>query len=420
METWMYPVLVVLFPDLARAATQYRIDRVGASLANAASLNRTGAQWAWESAATGLWASPWREADYFENHLDADIPLAQRKLFYATNDTAGLRRAWPLLNATCFFWECVLTRVDSTGPPPPGWPSGCAGKDGAGNYTVRHVITPDESSGIVNDSAYTNAAAAETLAWCGEAAALLGEAAPPQWAAMAAAPYLPLNDTLFAGGPVHAQQTGYSGKTINQADVALLQYPLGLDFGAAQNERDLTYYASKTDFSGMFTGDSAYACGFLALGDRAAADAQLGLAFGHISDPFYVFSETEIAPGAPPTTSGTQHFVTGSGGLLQAFVFGYPGLRINRLGVLSFTAQRPVLPPAGVTRVKLRGLHLLGVVFDAAYDAKEFCVSLQLAGAPGAPRLELRVPATGARTPLGAQPVCVPVQPVEVAGEGFA
>jgi hypothetical protein len=66
-------------------------------------------------------------------------------------------------------------------------------------------------------------------------------------------------------------------------------------------------------------------------------------------------------PGAPPTTTGTQHFVTGSGGLLQAFVFGYPGLRIARRGVLSFTAQRPVLPPLGVTRVKLRGLHLLGV-----------------------------------------------------------
>jgi hypothetical protein len=170
----------------------------------------------------------------------------------------------------------------------------------------------------------------------------------------------------------------------------------------------------------MFTGDSSYACGFLALGDRAAADAQLALAFGHISDPFFVFTETEISPGAPPSTSGTQHFVTGSGGLLQAFVFGYPGLRIARRGVLSFTAARPVLPPAGVTQVKLRGLHLLGVAFDAVYDGAQFCAALQPGGAPGAPQLELRVLATGQRTPLGAQPVCVPVQPVEVAGFGFA
>jgi hypothetical protein len=397
------------------------VDRLGASLANARSLNRTGAQWAWESAATGSWASPWREADFSEIHLDADIPLAQRKLFYATNDTDFLRSGWPLLNATCTFWQCVLTRADSSGPPPAGWPSGCAGKDGTGNWTARHVITPDESSGVVNDSAYTNAAAAQTLAWCVEAAAVLGEAAPAEWAEMAAAPFLPLNDTLFAGGPVHAQNAGYSGKTINQADVALLQYPLGLDFGAAQNERDLAYYASKTNFAGMFTGDSSYACGFLALGDRAAADAQLGLAFGHISDPFYVFTETEISRGAPPTTTGTQHFVTGSGGLLQAFVFGYPGLRIARRGVLSFTAQRPVLPPLGVTRVKLRGLHLLGVALDVEYDAAQLCAALQPGAPPGAPPLELRVPATGQRTLLGAAaPVCVPVQPVEVAGAGFA
>lgn len=36
------------------------------------------------------------------------------------------------------------------------------------------------------------------------------------------------------------------------------QYPLGLDFGADQNARDLDYYATVTDFAGMFTGDSSY------------------------------------------------------------------------------------------------------------------------------------------------------------------
>ena len=64
VETWMFPVLVVLFPSLARVAAQYRIDRVPASQANAAAMNESGAHWAWESASSGLWASPWREADY--------------------------------------------------------------------------------------------------------------------------------------------------------------------------------------------------------------------------------------------------------------------------------------------------------------------------------------------------------------------
>jgi len=419
----MFPTLAVLFPDLARSAAAYRFDRLGASRANAASLGEEGAHWAWESAFTGLWASPWRAADFSEIHLDADIPLAWRTLFYATGDAGFLREAWPALNATCALWQCRFTRTDTPAgaPPPPGWPAACASHAGAGNWTVKRVIPPDESSGVVDDSAYTNAAAAATLGWCAEAARALGEPAPAEWAAIAAAPFLPLNASLTPAGPVHAQQTGYAGHTINQADVALLQYPLGLDFGAAQNERDLAYYAGRTDFAGMFTGDSAYACGFLALGNRSAADAQVGIAFEHISPDFFVFTETAVEGDAPPTTTGTQHFVTGSGGLLQAFVFGYPGLRVRRLGVLSFSAQRPLLPPLGVTRVKLRGLHLLGVPLDVEYDAATLCAALQ-PGAPAAPALELRVLATGARVPLapGAARACVDVQAVEVAGVGYA
>ena len=39
--------------------------------------------------------------------------------------------------------------------------------------------------------------------------------------------------------------------------VALLQYPLGLDFGAAQDQRDLDYYAS---VSGSGAAQSTLSC----------------------------------------------------------------------------------------------------------------------------------------------------------------
>jgi hypothetical protein len=262
METWMFPVLAVLRPDLARVAAQYRLDRLGASVANSASLNQSGSQYAWESASTGLWASPWRDADFKEIHLDSDIPLAWRKFYYATGDEEFLRAAWPSLNATCTFWECRLTRSDSPPGGPggaPGYPPGCYSKAGVGNWTARQVITPDERSGVIDDSVYTNAGAGQTLGWCLEAASILGIPAaslPPLWADMAARPHLPLDASLYPGGPVHPQNKGYHGQVINQADVALLQYPLDLDFGQEQNRRDLDYYAARTDFSGMFTGDS--------------------------------------------------------------------------------------------------------------------------------------------------------------------
>ena len=39
----------------------------------------------------------------------------------------------------------------------------------------------------------------------------------------------------------------------------------------------------------MFTGDSSYACAYLALGNRSSADAQLALAFDHMTNDFRFF-----------------------------------------------------------------------------------------------------------------------------------
>jgi trehalose/maltose hydrolase-like predicted phosphorylase len=433
METWMYPVLTVLHPDIAWAVSQYRLRRLGASMQRAASNNYSGAFWAWESGVTGLDTAAWRDADLREHHISADIPLAWRRFYYGTGNRTFLQEAWPALNQTCTFWACRFTRTDSTkgGEPPAGMGSACSAQDGVGNWTVHDVICPDESSGVVSDSVYTNAAGAATLQWCVEAGRVLGQPTPALWADIAAAPYMPLVTTLSPDGPVHNEYTGYANKTINQADVALLQYPLGLRFDSALMLRDLDWWATKTDFSGMFTGDAAYSAAYLALGDRAAADEQIGLVWGHLEPHFNAFKET--ADGG-----GTQHFITGNGGLLQTFVFGYPGLRLERAGVLAFTAQQPLLPPLGVDSVKLRGLSVFGVEFDLFYNATTACAQLNTNintvakanqqgthgggggdGDGGEVVLELRTPRGGGPTQLSSRaPVCVPVQPLEVAVVG--
>ena len=222
----MFPVLTVMHTDLARSAAQYRLDRLPGALTNAALSGYDGAMWPWESASTGLWTAPWRAADTNENHISADIPLSWRRFYYATGDKAWLVSAWPALNQTCRFWECRFTRTDSTGPAPAGYGPSCSPKTGSGNWTVKQVIPPDESRGIIDDCVYTNAGAAQTLSWCLEAASILdipASSLPPLWSEMAAAPYLPLNNSLYDKGPVHAQNKGYAGSTVNQADVALLQ-----------------------------------------------------------------------------------------------------------------------------------------------------------------------------------------------------
>jgi len=229
----------------------------------------------------GLGVSTWAAADLFENHISADIPLAWRRYYFATGDITWLASSWPALKQTCVYWECRFTRTDSVGAVGPGK---CSPKDGKGNFTILNVICPDESSNIVNHSVYTNAAAAQTLQWCVDAATILNktEEVPKMWSIMADSPYMPLNMTEYSEGPVHQNYAGYQGGMTNQADVALLQYPLGLKFPEDVARRDLDFWSTKTNFAGIFTGDAAYSVAYLGLGNRAKADEQLDIAWTHL------------------------------------------------------------------------------------------------------------------------------------------
>jgi trehalose/maltose hydrolase-like predicted phosphorylase len=389
----MAPSVYLLYPDIGMAAAQYRLDRLNASMQRAATAGYEGAFWAWESAFTGLDTSTWRAADTNEQHISADIPLSMRLFYRMTLNMTFLRDvAWPVANASCYFWAGRLVQDPTTG-----------------NYTVKNIIPPDEAAGIVNDSVYTNAAAGQTLEFCMEAAALLNTSVPATWASLASHVYIPLNASAYPGGPVHNEYTGYNGHLINQADVALLQYPLGLQFPANIAKNDLDYWIGQTNYGSFFTGDSSYSIAYLGLGTRTQADNQFGIAFNHIEPHFNVWTET--------VAGGTQHFITGAGGYLQNFLFGYSGLRVSAPGTLSFTNVQPLLPPFNVSRVVFHGMHLGGVAFDFSYDDASICVQLsapQPAVASSSTGLQLYLPASSKSLPVTASSTCVPIQPVEI------
>ena len=217
------------------------------------------------------------------------------------------------------------------------------------------------------------------------------------WVAMANSPYLP----LYAEGAVHNEFASYWGEVVNQADVALLQWPLGLSLDPSLARRDLDFWASRTNFSYMFTGDAAYAVAYLALGLRSAADSQLAVAFSHIHTAgFMVWSEL-AAQG------GCLHFLTGAGGFLQTMLFGYGSLRVPRPGVWRVLPTGPVLPPMGVTSVVLRGIHLQGAVANMAYNETHVCVSLQAAQKTGVSVLVLVPGGGGTSQRIGFSDVCL-------------
>ncbi len=121
---------------------------------------------------------------------------------------------------------------------------------------------------------------------------------------------------------------------------------------------------------------------------------------------------TEYAPQAGDGF-GHLNFITGAGGWLQALLYGYPGLRLPPSGgQLRFATPAPSLPPGGISRVKLRGLHLLGTAFDFAYDSATVCVALR--GAQAGSALQLRSEATGAKVAVGAAEACLPLAEVVV------
>ena len=90
---------------------------------------------------------------------------------------------------------------------------------------------------------------------------------------------------LQEGLRVHPEFDGYTTKVrpnINQADVALMQYPLGLQMDGEVAKNDLVFYQARSSgpsTAGFYTGDSAYSIAWLQLGNRSAADAQFDLAF---------------------------------------------------------------------------------------------------------------------------------------------
>lgn len=164
--------------------------------------------------------------------------------------------------------------------------------------------------------------------------------------------------TKLYSSPVHAQYTGYNGHTINQATVALLQYPLSMPMPRELAVADLKYYESVTATAGFFTGDSVYSIAWLRLNSSSAAEKQWAAAFAHQDPRFNLWHET--------TTVGHSNFITGAGGFLQNVLQGFAGMHVtNTGGQLWF---RPRLPP-GVTRLTLRRVCFQGAALGLKYDS---------------------------------------------------
>lgn len=329
-DTWMNPALLAGHPDLARSLLDYRYTLLGAAQANAQSHGYQGAQYPWESAETGkdVGIHP------HEIHIDSDVALAQWQYYQATGDLNWLRtKGWPVIESVARFWASRVT------------------PNAQGGYDLKGVQSPDENHDNVNNSAYTNAGAIDSLNIATQAAQLLGEQPDPLWAQVAGGLKVAVDPATGA----HPEFDGYRGDTINQADTVMLQYPLNYPMTPQQAQADLDYYTPRTDINGPSMTDSINLIDSAALGTPGCVT---GTFLKRSLDPytyapFDQFAETR--------SGGAFTFTTGIGGVLQAFDYGFTGLRFNGDAV----TLDPMLPPQ-LPGIDLTGLQWHGNTFDVS------------------------------------------------------
>jgi len=346
-ETWMYPSLLLLHPDVASSVVGYRIRTLAGARSNAAATGYEGARFAWESADDGTEQTPtWAETRTYEQHITADVALAQWQYYLATGDRNALAQAWPVLEGAADFWASRATAT------------------GGGGYAINGVEGPDEHHWPVDNSVYTNVGAITTLRLATRAAGMLGKPADARWTAVANG--LPV--LLDPATLIRPEFEGYAGDQVKQADVVMLTYPWEWPESQQIGLNDLTYYAARTDPDGPAMTDSIHAIDALALGVRGcpAYDYTLRSVLPFVQPPYDQFTEARNG-------QGTFTFLTGEGGFLQAFLYGWAGFRWREDRIHLDPSLPDQWAASGLT---LRGLAYQGRRFTVAIGAKATTVTL--------------------------------------------
>ena len=318
-ELWMYPVLVVLHPELAKSALEYRFNGLEKAKSNASSYGFKGAKFPWEGDDSGQESCPvWALSGPFEHHITGDVGFAQWKYYQITHDKEWLRtRGYPVLKAVADFWA---SRAE-------------LGKDQ--KYHILNVVCADEWAENVDDNAFTNGVAKEVLGYASQAATELGFTPDPNWKKVA-------DQIAFLHFPdgVTKEFATYKGEPIKQTDVNLLSYPLKVVNDDATIKKDLDFYEN-------VLGDKVLGPGH----SPAMAHAIFSILHSRRGEPeaaYKLFIESYKPNEVPPfgvlaeTAGGTNpYFATGAGGFLQTVLNGFGGLDITDAGIIQLKTKLP-------------------------------------------------------------------------------
>ena len=324
-DTFMFPVLLALHPDLARQIVMFRYRTLDVARKNAAMHGYKGAMYPWEAGPDGAETTPAFAGQNAtsEVHVNADVALAQWQYFLATNDREWLRTfGYPIIRDTAEFWLSRVTYNPQRGA-----------------YEILKVVSVDEAKIGVDNDPYTNAAARNNLELAAAAATVLGVAPDLKWAEVAGKIYQPRTDSILIDYPLEMPMSELEKRTLlSQA----LEQAVGRQDGVMMEWGFYPILAVE-------------------LREKSALRRIMEKGYkGHLRPPFLAVSET-------PSNNNT-NFLTGASAFLHQFLFGYAGLRFSVEDGLSAKVQ-PLLPE-GVDRLVLRNVWIRGRRTDIAIDAK--------------------------------------------------
>jgi trehalose/maltose hydrolase-like predicted phosphorylase len=281
-DTWMFPALAVMFPDLAKSIVNFRFETLDAAKNKAKEVGFRGAMYPWEGDEIGNEATPqfaYQNAIY-EIHVNGDIAVAQWQYYLATGDQKWLRDfGFPVIQQTADFWVSRSTLN--------------AEKN---RYEIQKVVSVDEGLiGISNDT-YTNTVAKRNLEIAMSASRVLGMPENPEWKKVATALYIPYSET----GKFHPSYENAPESTLGSV-VPLLSYPLQVPMTEEAKRNNLANAVKRQDSEGMgaMMGGTLFPVVAAELGDRKTFDGLIPKSYqGYLRPPFNAFSET-------PSNNGT-------------------------------------------------------------------------------------------------------------------
>ena len=331
-ETWIYPALLLLHPELARTFIDYRFNNLEAARMNAYMYGCRGAKYPWQSGSDGREHTPSHNLyGPMEKHVTADVAIAAWQYFQVTRDLDWLaNEGYPIIKACAdFFTDCVDIEPDGT--------VNLINVIGADEWNVN----PDKGKNV-NNNAYTIGAVISNITAAQKAARLLGVNADPQWDVVARG----LKLKQMPNGVIREHDSYVDKTPTKQADVVLLAYPLDILTDTAAIRLNLEYYLSTVPRKKTpAMSKSVYSILFSRLNDNQNAKYYFDDSYKpNLQMPFRVIAEFD--GGTNP------YFITGAGGSLQSILNGFGGLRITDNGII----QAPACLPDGWTRLILKGI----------------------------------------------------------------